>query len=275
LRILKDIFYSSLPLANSGSNLRLNARLSAFRAAAELFRKNEWVLPDILSYEEGKIQIVNGWYPLTDSRSKTGIVRNHTLIDDSALVEICDGPNAQGKTTEMMKTLTIAALANLGMYVPAEHSDNRTQISFFPYIRCRIKSTGLEGSALKHEFEDLEYSVFPFAQHGLLFGLDEGMTSTNPLEGEALLYGTIRFPLDRGTRIILTSHYHSLHDLQSLAGIKFSHFNYSIENGEIISDYKKQNGPNPRPEYAITMAEQKGLNPLVVAKAYKFSRMAK
>lgn len=275
LRRLKGIFYSSLPLANSGSDLRLNARLSAFRAAAELFRKEKWILPDLLSYEEGKIQIVNGWHPLTDSRYEKGIIRNNTLIDDSTLVEICDGPNAQGKTTEMRKTLTIAALANLGMYVPAEHSDKRTQISFFPYIRCRIKSTGLEGSAFKHELEGLEYLVFPFAQEGLLFGFDEGLTSTNPLEGEALLYGTIRFLLDRGTRMILTSHYPSLHDLQSRLGIKFSHFDYSIKGGEIISNHQKQNGPNPRPEYAITMAEQKRLNPLIVSKAYKFSRMAK
>lgn len=273
-----DKFHKQNPVTRVDSNIAyldyVGTRLSAYSAMAEFIQNNGWTRPQIMPTHEGVIDIKNGWYPLTLLQHTDKPVRNSTNLDSQTRIEIIDGPNVGGKTIDVKKTLFIVSLALAGTYVPAEEA----KISFFDNIVFRLKGTGMDdNSALLQDLNN-SYEALSVLDNSCLIGLDETYTSTNYKEGEALTYGLIRkISESPKARAILTSHYPTLHDIlddPAINGLKFSHFEFKKGNHKLLFPHKKMEGPNQTKDYAIPIAENENVSPLIIklAESYQQSR---
>ena len=276
LKKLIDQFFGQVPVVRAKRAVKYmdyaGSKIAAYMAYAD-FMMHEgkgWTRPQIIAPENGIIDIRGGWYPLTRMQHTRDYVRNDTYLDQYQRVEVLDGANIGGKTTDLRKSLFIVLLALSGSYVPAEQA----RISFFDGLRYRIKNTGMgESGAFAEELRNIHSALGQFNGR-CVYGFDETFTSTNDVEGEALTYGLIkRIALNPNARGIFTSHYPSLHDIANDAtfnGVTFSHFTFDVKNGKLQFSHKKMEGPNKIGDYAIVIAEHEGLPSGIIAHAKNY-----
>jgi hypothetical protein len=244
---------------------RVGAKLASYSAISEFIRQSHWVKPVVVPESEGIIDIRKGWYPLTYLQHTSRFVRNDTYLSADQRIEILDGINVGGKTIDMKKTFLIVCLALTGMYVPAEYA----KISMFNRVRFRLKNTGFGGEgAFAEELDEITPALEAIGKP-ILMGIDETFTSTNPLEGEAMTYGLIKYISQNPTaRGMFTSHYPTLHDMAgSVSGVKFAHFPFKEYEGKLIFPHEKAAGPNLLGDYAIPIAKSQGISPEILSKA--------
>lgn len=259
---------------------RLANHFTAALSHAEYIRNKEgWTVPNTLPKRLGVIDIKNGWYPLTPLYKGEKFAYNDTYLNGQQRVEILDGTNRGGKTIDMRKTAFAVVCALAGNYVPAGEG---TRISYFDNVYIRLRSGGLnDQSALEQELNSTHKLIEKIKSgSAALVCIDEPWSSTNAKEGEGLTYGLVRriseirqiaeIPSARG---VFAIHYPQMrqHTL-GIEGVAHSHFEYSEENGEVITNHQKLPGPNPQPGYAFVIARAEGLHPQVLAHAMRLYR---
>ena len=246
---------------------KVGTKLAAYSAISDFIRQHGWTKPEVVPAEEGVIDIRKGWYPLTALQHTQGFVRNDTYLSPEQRVEILDGINVGGKTIDMKKTFLIVCLALTGMYVPAEYA----RISMFDRVRFRLKDTGSgDRGAFVKELMDIGSALEAIGKP-ILLGVDETFTSTNPLEGEGMTYGLVKYLAENPTaRAMFTSHYPSLHDIVDyVSGVKFAHFPFEDMNGNLRFPHNKVLGPNEIGDYAIPIARSQNLSLIITQHAEK------
>ena len=133
------------------------------------------------------------------------VVPNDVVPEASARCLVVSGPNAGGKTVTVTAVALCALLVRHGLPVPAEAG---SVMPLYPVVR-----------AVVGDEQDLERDLSSFSAHlqelrrvledagdGALILVDEICADTDPREGAALAVAVLEALLDRGARVLVTTH---------------------------------------------------------------------
>ncbi|MDE6592803.1 MAG: endonuclease MutS2 [Oscillospiraceae bacterium] len=180
------------------------AELNLYFAKSGLGAKMKGCVPEIS--EDGELILKKARHPLLDP--KTAVPVDIELgVDYNAL--IVTGPNTGGKTVLLKTAGLLSAMAMCGMMIPA---GDGSKISVFDHILVDIG-----------DMQSIEQSLSTFSSHmgnvsdilktageRSLILLDELGSGTDPVEGAALAVALIENMLQKGSRLLVTTHYQEL-----------------------------------------------------------------
>jgi DNA mismatch repair protein MutS2 len=186
------------------------------------------------------------------------------LLIPPVRVLLVTGPNTGGKTVALKTAGLLAAMAQTGLHVPAEHG------SRLPVFRSLFADIGDEQS--------ISASLSTFSAHitnvvsmdrqlqlPALVLLDEVGAGTDPLEGGALGTAVVDHLRQRGAHLIATSHYDALKTYAATtAGVQSAAFGFDAET--FAPTYRLVYG-SPGRSLAIEIAARLGMPATVVAAA--------
>ena len=168
---------------------------------------------------EGRVRLLCARHPLL-VLSKTRVVANDILLDDSIRVLVISGPNTGGKTVTLKIVGLFALMVRAGLHLPCEPE---SEMAVFSDVYADI------GDA-----QDLARDLSSFSAHMTqmvqlldetdrqrrgdanakpwqwLILLDEPVTSTDPTEGAALAEALLCRLATLGMKVVATTHYGSL-----------------------------------------------------------------
>ena len=171
---------------------------------------------------EGRVRLLCARHPLL-VMSKTQVVANDILLDESIRVLVISGPNTGGKTVTLKIVGLFALMVRAGLHLPCEPE---SEMAVFSDVYADI------GDA-----QDLARDLSSFSAHMTqmvqlldetdrrrrgdanaiprrwLILLDEPVTSTDPTEGAALAEALLCRLAMLGMKVVATTHYGSLKTL--------------------------------------------------------------
>ena len=186
------------------------------------------------------------------------------LLAPPVRVLVITGPNTGGKTVALKTAGLLAAMAQAGLHVPAEHG---TRV---PVFRSLFADIGDEQS--------ISASLSTFSAHitnvvamdrdlrlPALVLLDEVGAGTDPVEGGALGTAVIDHFRRRGAHLVATTHYDALKSYASTTeGVQSGAFGFDPET--FAPTYRLIYG-SPGRSLAIEIAARLGMPPEVIASA--------
>lgn len=186
------------------------------------------------------------------------------LLIPPVRILLITGPNTGGKTVALKTAGLLAAMAQAGLHIPAEHG------SRLPVFRSLFADIGDEQS--------ISASLSTFSAHitnvvsmdrdlllPALVLLDEVGAGTDPVEGGALGTAVIDHFRHRGAHLIATTHYDALKSYASTTdGVTSAAFGFDPET--FAPTYRLVYG-SPGRSLAIEIAARLGMPPSVVAAA--------
>jgi DNA mismatch repair protein MutS2 len=203
---------------------------------------------------------------LEDGRAEGGIepVPVDVLLIPPVRILLMTGPNTGGKTVALKTAGLLAAMAQAGLHIPAEHG------SRLPVFRSLFADIGDEQS--------ISASLSTFSAHitnvvsmdrdlqlPALVLLDEVGAGTDPVEGGALGTAVIDHFRTRGAHLIATTHSDALKTYAGTTeGVQGSAFGFDAET--FAPTYRLIYG-SPGRSLAIEIAARLGMPPAVVAAA--------
>jgi len=212
---------------------------------------------------QGKIKLIKVRHPLL-VLGQDSVVANDFSLGDRFQGIIITGPNAGGKTI-MLKTVGLCALmTRAGLLIPAAPD---SEMPIFPAIYADIGDPqSVEGnlstfSGHLTNIREILRKVYP----GSLVLLDELITSTDPVEGEALAQAIIEKFLAMGVYLVVTTHYNHLKVLASQnellvnAAMEYD-FNHLRPSYRLIFGI-------PGRSYGMEIADRLGLDPSICQRA--------
>jgi DNA mismatch repair protein MutS2 len=116
------------------------------------------------------------------------------------------GPNAGGKTVALKTLGLCVAMAQAGLFVPADDGSRLPWVSDVLVDIGDEQSIDRDLSTFTGHVENLA-RIAAAAGPGTLVLLDEAGAGTDPVEGAALAIGLLTDLLERGPRIVFTSHF--------------------------------------------------------------------
>ncbi len=127
------------------------------------------------------------------------------VIGEEKRATIISGPNADGKTVALKTTGLLLLMASTGMFIPA-HATPR--VALFPGIYAVMgdeQDISMELSTFTAHVEAIK-NVYEHASGGELVLIDEIGGGTEPQEASALAMGTIDAFVEKGCKIVVTTH---------------------------------------------------------------------
>ena len=186
------------------------------------------------------------------------------LLIPPTRVLVITGPNTGGKTVALKTAGLLAAMAQTGLHIPAEHG------SRLPVFRSLFADIGDEQS--------ISASLSTFSAHvtnvvsmdrdlqlPALVLLDEVGAGTDPAEGGALGTAVIDHFRQRGAHLIATTHYDALKSYASTtAGVQSAAFGFNADT--FAPTYRLMYG-SPGRSLAIEIAARLGMPASVIGSA--------
>ena len=186
------------------------------------------------------------------------------LLTPPVRVLVITGPNTGGKTVALKTAGLLAAMAQAGLHVPAEHGTR------LPVFRSLFADIGDEQS--------ISASLSTFSAHitnvvamdrdlrlPALVLLDEVGAGTDPVEGGALGTAVIDHFRRRGAHLVATTHYDALKSYASTTeGVQSGAFGFDPDT--FAPTYRLMYG-SPGRSLAIEIAARLGMPPDVIASA--------
>ena len=177
---------------------------------------------------------------------------------------VISGPNAGGKTVALETAGLLTLMAQAGCHLPVAPG------SRLPVADRVLAVIGDEQSLA----QDLStFSSFVLQAREILAGagpgslvlLDELGAGTDPAEGAALGAALIEALLDRGARVIVTTHLEPLKVFAQLDP-RLVNATVAFDPVRLEPTFRLEYG-HPGPSYALTIGERLGLPPAVIARA--------
>jgi len=176
--------------------------------------------------EGGVLQLIEARHPVLVLRG-VPVVANDLGVDGAQSGLVLSGPNAGGKTIGL-KTLGLAALmVRAGIPIPAS---DRSRVDWMEPIRALVgdqQAVSDDLSTFSAQLLGVRKALEQACPNSLLL-LDELGMGTDPAQGAALAQAIVEALIDRGARVILTTHHAALKALAaaderwSLAGAVFA-----------------------------------------------------
>ena len=244
----------------------LDALLSLAKSAIEY----HYVRPEMT--QDGTLDIVEGRHPVVEqTMSEGGFVPNDTHMNaDDCRMCIITGPNMAGKSTYIRQVATIAAMAQMGSFVPA----SRAHVGAIDRIFTRI-GAGDDFSRGRSTFlvEMQETAnILNNATPKSLIVLDEIGRGTSTFDGISIAWSVAEY-LHENPRVkaktLFATHYHELADLSNrFPGVK----NWTVrvkQDGDRIVFLRRIAPGVAEKSFGIHVAAMAGLPPAVVDRAEK------
>ncbi len=184
-------------------DLRALGALDLLEAMARLAGDLDASSPEV-PWAAGAFSLRGLRHPLLVLQGKR-VIPNDLAPEASARCLVVSGPNAGGKTVTVTAVALCALLVRHGLPVPAEPG---SVVPLYPVIR-----------AVVGDEQDLERDLSSFSAHlqelrrvledagdGALVLVDEICADTDPREGAALAVAVLEALLDRGARVLVTTH---------------------------------------------------------------------
>jgi DNA mismatch repair protein MutS2 len=127
------------------------------------------------------------------------------VIGEEKQATIISGPNADGKTVALKTTGLLLLMASTGMFIPARATP---RVSLFPGIYAVMgdeQDISMELSTFTAHVEAITH-VYDHSSGGELVLIDEIGGGTEPQEASALAMGVIDAFVEKGCKIVVTTH---------------------------------------------------------------------
>lgn len=184
-------------------NQKLIARIDFLQAKAKFALENEMSLP-IIS-DEKNLDIKEARHPLLSGK----VVPIDVKIGGSYTTLIITGPNTGGKTVSLKTVGLISAMAQTGLFIPA---DEGSRVSVFDDIFVDIGDTQSIEMSLSTFSASLTniVEILKKATAKSLVLLDEIGSGTDPVEGAALAISILNSLTKKEVMTFTTTHYSEL-----------------------------------------------------------------
>ncbi len=191
-------------------------------ARAELGFRWRGSIPEVQS--SGVVRLRSARHPLLALRG-VSVVGNDLRLDDTQRALVITGPNAGGKTIAL-KTVGLCALCvRAALPIPAEEG---SRLDLFDPLVADIgdlQSVAQDLSTFSGHLAVLKVAL-DLARPGALVLVDEVAVGTDPAQGAALAAAVLEALVDRGAKVVITTHYPELKALGdpriALAGMEFA-----------------------------------------------------
>lgn len=189
--------------------------------------------------DTAKLTIVNGRHPLVEAGlSKKGKPFTPISVSLNKGVALITGANMGGKTVSLKMIGLLAAMAQYGFLVPADHME--VGMNAYIYICAGDEqSIDLGLSTFGAEIRSVKEALMKSEEKGLVL-IDELARGTNPHEGFAISKAIISYLADKPSITVITTHFDGLvragikHlQVKGLRNIDFK----SIKDPDAISEY--------------------------------------
>lgn len=181
------------------------ATLDLVMASAALSKELDCHPPIV---EPGPLALKQARHPLLQLGG-VEVVPNDIVLGDGHQALVLTGPNTGGKTVALKTAGLCALMALAGLHIPAAAG---SRLPPFPGIFTDI---GDEQSLEQHKSTFSGHianllEIMEAMQRGCLVLLDELVVGTDPLQGAALAQSILEGLADRGSILIVTTHYETL-----------------------------------------------------------------
>lgn len=264
-RILTELSHSvGKEASHFQANLAVVAHADFLSARFALARRQRAVRPHVA--EEPLLDAPDSRHPLLEAQG--AVVPVDLFLGEQGGLLLVTGANAGGKTVALKTAGLLTAMAYSGLFVPAREG---ARIGWFRGVYADI---GDEQDLDRHLSTFSAHvvnvrDILARAEEGSLVLLDELGTGTDPGEGAGLAMAVLEELLDRGVRVLATTH---------LAGLKaFAYARPGAQNAAVAFD-----PGTGRPLYrllygragsskALDVAERLGMPSALIEKARRYA----
>ena len=243
------------------------AKIDVLTSFAEVAMKNNYVKPNVINNENGKINIELGRHPVVELLTEDTFIPNDTILDkDNNRLAIITGPNMAGKSTYMRQVALIVLMAQIGSFVPC----NDATISIVDRIFTRVGASddlATGQSTFMVEMTEVANILNNATDKSLLI-LDEIGRGTSTFDGLSIAWAVLEHIAEKiGARTLFATHYHELTEIEGkISGVN----NYCVEikdNGDDIVFLRKIIKGGATGSYGIHVAKLAGIPNRVIDRA--------
>lgn len=216
--------------------------------------------------ETPSINLIQSRHPLVKTPLGRTAVANDVGLDNDRHVLMISGPNAGGKTVVLKTVAMIHTMLKSGLLIPA---DSESKMFLFDNLFLEMgDSQNLTAnlSTFSGHLQGLRPILIDSTAKDLVL-LDELAVGTEPNTGSAIAQAILEKLADRGSKVIVTTHYDNL----KVIATRDKRFrNGSMEfSMESLKPTYKLILDVPGQSYGLELAEQMGLPRDVIARAHE------
>jgi DNA mismatch repair protein MutS2 len=223
---------------------------------SQLRRENEQ-----LGHSSQRIRLRRARHPLLDAKT---VVPIDLDLGEDFRVLLITGPNTGGKTVTLKTVGLLAAMAQAGLFVPA---DDQSILPVFTSFFVDIgddQSIAQSLSTFSAHIASV-IAMFERVEPTSLVLIDEVGSGTDPVEGSALARSIISELLERGPLVIATTHYSEVKNFAyETAGVENASVEFDVET--LRPTYRVVIGV-PGQSNALSIARRLGLSEQVLERA--------
>ena len=203
-RVLRELTRSIRPYAKDlADNLSILADLDFFHTLALFSSAFNCVRPVV--EPSGSIEIRDAVNPFVVMSKGDKAVPINIVIGEEKRATIISGPNADGKTVALKTTGLLLAMASAGLFIPARQTPRVPLFSAIYAIMGDEQNISMELSTFTAHIEAIK-TVYEQSRGGELVLIDEIGGGTEPQEASALSMGILDGFVEKGCKVIVTTH---------------------------------------------------------------------
>ncbi|RKX29411.1 MAG: hypothetical protein DRP47_01835 [Candidatus Zixiibacteriota bacterium] len=245
-------------------NTKLIGRLDAIYACAQFSRRIQGNQPSI--GERASFNLIDIRHPLlmVQAVKSEDVIPNSLSLNDFRQAILVTGPNTGGKTI-ILKTVGLGiVMAQSGLHIAA---DEKSSVGLFANVLADIgdeQSIELSLSTFSSHITNIIHGVRQASEDTLLL-LDEIGAGTDPKEGSALAEAIILDVIEKGARMLATTHYSQLKTL-AMEHPELENASLEFDRNTLAPTFSLRLGI-PGSSYAVEIAQRLGLSPEICERA--------
>jgi len=204
-RILQELTYKITPSVDEiETNINILVQFDFINAKAQYAKALNASRP--LVSDEGHVSLIQARHPLLN---EDDVIANDITIGDEYKTVIITGPNTGGKTVALKTLGLLQLMAQSGLQIPAEEESS---VGIFEHVFADIgdeQSIEQSLSTFSSHMTNI-VEIFKRIDENSLVLLDELGAGTDPQEGAALAIAMLDFIAQKGSTVMITSHYPEL-----------------------------------------------------------------
>lgn len=237
-------------------NMRLIGKLDGIHAAAMFSNQVGGSQPDVVARPVFDLKQARHPLLIVQFGDRQKVVPNSIDLDDSRHAVLVTGPNTGGKTV-ILKSIGLSILmAQSGLHIAA---DEKSVVGIFKDVFADIgdeQSIELSLSTFSSHIKNI-INGLNGASTDVLLLFDEIGAGTDPKEGSALAEAIILYALEKGSKLVATTHYSQLKTL-AMEYPQLENASLQFDRQTLAPTYQLKLGL-PGSSYAVEIAGRLGM----------------